>query len=168
MSEKSCTFAQNYQVRTTVERQSSDSRATVIHRNKAGYTQELTPNFSNTMSQVITSSGIDTIRGKTEGRSRGYFYQSKITGKTFYRERDETYQQNQSPRQKWNSAAFRYANAQLKQIITPEAKAKMQTDFETANHLASNGKSYATARAWKFNSLLYEYKQAHPFDGGHE
>lgn len=115
------------------------------------------------MSQVITSSGIDTLHGKTEGRSRGYFYQSKITGKTFYRERDETYQQNQSPRQKWNSAAFHYANSQYKLLTTPEAKAQLTADFEAAYHVATNGKTYATVRAWKFNSLLHDYKQAHPF-----
>ena len=117
------------------------------------------------MSQIITSSGIDTIHGKTDGRSRGYFYQNITTGRTFYRERDETYQQNQSPRQKWNSAAFKYANSQLKLITTPEAKAQLQADFEAAHHIASNGKTYATARAWKFNSLIFEFKQAHPFDG---
>lgn len=115
------------------------------------------------MSQVITSSGIDTLHGKTESRSRGYFYQSKITGKTFYRERDETYQQNQSPRQKWNSAAFHYANSQYKLLTTPEAKAQLTADFEAAHHVATNGKTYATVRAWKFNSLLHDYKQAHPF-----
>ena len=117
------------------------------------------------MSQVITSSGVDTIHGKTDGRSRGYFYQSKITGKTFYRERDETYQQNQSPRQKWNSAAFKYANSQLKLLATSEAKAQLQTDFDAAHYIASNGKTYSTARAWKFNSLIFEYKQTHPFEG---
>ena len=120
------------------------------------------------MSQIITSSGIDTIHGKTEGRSRGYFYQSKITGKTFYRERDETYQQNQSKRQKWNSAAFKFANSQLKLLTTTEAKAQLIADYEAAQHIASNGKTYITARAWKFNSLIHEYKQTHPFDSWQE
>lgn len=116
------------------------------------------------MSQIIPSSGIDTIHGKTESCSRGYFYQSKITGKTFYRERDETYQRNQSPRQKWNSAAFKYANSQLKLLTSPEAKAQLAADFEAAHHIASNGKSYTTVRAWKYNSLIHDYKQSHPFD----
>ncbi|MBQ2540660.1 MAG: hypothetical protein II551_03325 [Paludibacteraceae bacterium] len=115
------------------------------------------------MSQVITSSGIDTLRGKTDGRSRGYFYQSRVTGKTFYRERDETYQQNQSPKQKWNSAAFKFANTQLKSLTSPEAKAQLAADFEAAHHIASNGKTYTTVRAWKFNSLIHDYKQSHPF-----
>ena len=116
------------------------------------------------MSHVITSSGIDTLHGKFDGRSRGYFYQNKTTGKTFYRERDEDYQQNQSPRQKWNSAAFKYANSQLKLLTTSEAKAQLEKDYEAANGIATNGKTYTTVRAWKFNSLIHDYKQAHPFE----
>jgi hypothetical protein len=115
------------------------------------------------MSEIITSSGIDIIHGKTNKRSRGYFYQNKVTGKQFYRVRDENYQQNQSPRQKWNSAAFKYANAQLKLLTSPEAKAQLEADFEAAKHIASNGKTYTTVRAWKFNSLIHDYKQAHPY-----
>ena len=38
-----------------------------------------------------------------------------------------------------------------------------KSDFEAAKHVASNGKTYATSRAWKFNSLIHEYKVAHPF-----
>ena len=113
------------------------------------------------MSEIKTSSGIDEIRGKTNGRDSGYFYMRN--GKQFYRSREENYQQNQSPRQKWNSAAFKYANSQLKLLTTPEAKAQLAADFEAANHIASNGKKYATVRSWKFNSLLYDYKQSHPF-----
>ncbi|MBQ9426762.1 MAG: hypothetical protein IJU36_03940 [Paludibacteraceae bacterium] len=117
------------------------------------------------MSQVFPSASIDEIHGKPYGRSRGYFYQSKRTGKTFYRERVEDYQQHQSPRQKWNSAAFKAANTQLKQILNnPEAKARLLRDYESAGHIASNGKSYSTLRAWIFNSLIYDYKQAHPFE----
>jgi hypothetical protein len=77
--------------------------------------------------------------------------------------RNENYQQNQSPRQKWNSAAFKYANAQLKLLTSPEAKAQLEADFEAAKHIASNGKTYTTVRAWKFNSLIHDYKQAHPY-----
>lgn len=113
------------------------------------------------MSEIKTSSGIDEIRGKTDGRSRGYFYMRN--GKQFYREREETYQQNQSPRQKWNSAAFAYANSQLKLLTSLEAKSQLEADFEAAQHIASNGKTYKTSRAWKFNSLIHDYKQSHPF-----
>ena len=113
------------------------------------------------MSEIITSSGIEQIHGKTNGRDSGYYYMRN--GKQFYRTRAETYQKNQSPRQKWNSAAFAYANSQIKLLTTPEAKAQMAADFEAAKHIASNGKKYTTARAWKFNSLLYDFKQSHPY-----
>ena len=114
------------------------------------------------MSRIIASSGIEEIHGKTYNRDRGDFYMRN--GRQFYRERDEDYQKNQSPRQKWNSAAFKYANSQLKLLTSPEAKAQLAADFEAANHIASNGKTYTTVRAWKYNSLIYEYKQSHPFE----
>lgn len=113
------------------------------------------------MSKVKTSSGIEQIHGKTNGRDSGYFYMRN--GKQFYRSREENYQQNQSPRQKWNSAAFKYANSQLKLLTSPEAQTQLAADFEAANHIASNGKKYTTVRAWKFNSLIHDYKLAHPF-----
>ena len=114
------------------------------------------------MSKVTTSSGIEQIHGKTYGLDRGYFYMRN--GKQFYRERDEDYQQNQSPRQKWNSEAFAYANRELARLrATPELEAQLRSEYETADHLASNGKTYSTVWAWKFNSLLHDYKQSHPF-----
>ena len=114
------------------------------------------------MSRIIASSGIDQIHGKTYNRDRGYSYMRN--GRQFYRERDEDYQKNQSPRQKWNSAAFKYANSQLKLLTSPEAKAQLEADFEAAKHVASNGKTYTTVRSLKYNSLIHEYKQSHPFE----
>ena len=113
------------------------------------------------MSEIKTSSGIEQIHGKTNGCDSGYFYMRN--GKQFYRTREENYQKNQSPRQQWNSAAFKYANSQLKLLTSPEAKAQIEADFEAAKHVASNGKTYATSRAWKFNSLIHDYKLMHPF-----
>lgn len=114
------------------------------------------------MARIIASSGIEQIHGKTYNRDRGYFYMRN--GRQFYRERDEDYQKNQSPRQKWNSAAFKYANSQLKLLTSPEAQTQLAADFEAAYHIASNGKKYTSVRAWKYNSLIYEYKQSHPFE----
>ena len=114
------------------------------------------------MARIIASSGIEQIHGKTYNRDRGYYYTRN--GRQFYRERDEDYQKNQSPRQKWNSAAFKYANSQLKLLTSPEAKAQLEADFKAAKHVASNGKTYTTVRAWKYNSLIHEYKQSHPFE----
>ena len=115
------------------------------------------------MSRVDTSSAINAIQGKTNSQDSGYFYIRN--GKQFYRTREETYQKNQSPRQKWNSAAFAYAHKQLHAIkADAELSGQMQSEYETARHKAPNGKSYSTAHAWKFNSLLYEWKQSNPFD----
>ena len=115
------------------------------------------------MSEIITSSGIDIIRGKFKKTDAGYFYIRN--GKQFYRDREETYQKNQSPRQKWNSAAFKFAHQQLHELLAaPESVAQLNAEYEAAGHVASNGKSYTTLRAWKFNSLLHDYKQSHPFE----
>lgn len=85
-------------------------------------------------------------------------------GKQFFRTREETYQKNQSPKQKYNSEAFAYANAYMAQHYgTPETKAQLKAEFEASNHIGSNGKTYGTPWSWKFNSLLYNYKQLHPF-----
>ena len=115
------------------------------------------------MSEIITSSGIDIIRGKFKKSDAGYFYIRN--GKQFYRDRKEDYQKNQSPRQKWNSAAFKYAHQHLNKLLaTPESVAQLTAGYEAANHIASNGKPSTTLRAWKFNSLLHDYKQSQPFE----
>ena len=117
------------------------------------------------MAKITPVDYVQGISGKVSGKSSGYFYQSKQTGKTYYREREETYQANQSPRQKWNSAAFAYAHRELRKIeADPMQKEQMEKDYEQSNHRAPNGKSYTTAHAWKFNCLLHEYKQANPFE----
>lgn len=115
------------------------------------------------MSEIETSAGIDLLHGKFNKKNAGYFYVRN--GKQFYRDREETYQQNQSPRQKWNSAAFKYAHSLLHSIESDsELNAQMKAEYEAAHHQAPNGKTYTTAHAWKFNSLLFEYKQSHPFE----
>lgn len=115
------------------------------------------------MAKVKTVVLIDSIKGKLGDDGSGYFYMRN--GKQFYRTRKEDYQKNQSPRQKWNSAAFAYAHKQLHAIESDEAlRAQMNADYQAANHIAPNTKSYTTAHAWKFNSLLWEWKQANPFE----
>ena len=115
------------------------------------------------MAEIDTASAINQIHGKTNGKDSGYFYMRN--DKQFYRTRDETYQKNQSPKQKHNSAVFAYANAYMAQHYgTPERKAQLKAEFEAANHIGSNGKNYGTPWAWKFNSLQFEYRQSHPFE----
>ncbi len=115
------------------------------------------------MAEIDNTSAIDRIHGKLKKADPGYFYTRN--GKQFYRDREETYQKNQSPKQEYNSAVFAYANAQMAEhYSTPEGKAQLKAEFEAANHIGSNGKTYTTAWAWKFNSLQFEYKQSHPFE----
>ena len=115
------------------------------------------------MAEIDTASAINQIHGKTNGKDSGYFYMRN--GKQFYRTREENYQQNQSRRQEYTSSVFAYANAHMaKHYGTPEGKAQLKAEFEAANHIGSNGKTYGTPWAWKFNSLQFEYRQSHPFE----
>ena len=115
------------------------------------------------MARISTENPVESIKGKLGGTSSGYFYMRN--GKQFYRTREENDQQNQSPRQKWNSAAFAFAHKQLRAIESDALQtAQMNAAYEAANHLAPNGKSYPTAHAWKFNCLIHEYKQANPLE----
>ena len=114
------------------------------------------------MAEINTTSAIDEVRGKFKKADKGYFYIRN--GKQFYRDREETYQQNQSPKQKYNSEVFAYANAYMAQNYgTPERKAQLKAEFEAAHHIGSSGKTYGTPWSWKFNSIQFEYRQSHPF-----
>ena len=87
------------------------------------------------MAKIGTIHPIDYIKGKLGGTDSGYFYTRN--GKQFYRTREENYQQNQSPRQKWNSAAFAYAHRQLCTIESDTLQtAQMNADYDTTKHLA--------------------------------
>ena len=115
------------------------------------------------MAKIGTANPVESVQGKLTSKDSGYFYVRN--GKQFYRTREENYQQNQSPRQKWNSSAFAYAHKQLRAIESDDTQTtQMNTDYEMAKHIAPNGKSYSTAHAWKFNCLIHEYKQANPFE----
>ena len=115
------------------------------------------------MARVEPISILQTISGKVPGSKDTHFYNTK-TGKSFTRKREETYQRNQSPRQRWNSAAFAYAHAELRRIESdPALTEQMNADYEAAAHRAPNGRTYLTAHAWQFNTLLHAYKTAHPF-----
>ena len=115
------------------------------------------------MAKIGTIHPIDYIKGKLGGTDSGYFYTRN--SKRFYRTREENYQQNQSPRQKWNSATFAYAHKQLRAIESDATQtAQMNADYDAAKHLAPNGKSNPTALAWKFNCLFCEWKETNPLE----
>ena len=63
------------------------------------------------MAEIETTSTINLIRGKLKSTDPGYFYVRN--GKQHYRDRAEDYQKNQSPKQKYNSDVFAYANSYM-------------------------------------------------------
>lgn len=106
---------------------------------------------------------IEEMHGKIQKRDNAY--STFRHGKEFLIGREETYQKNQSPRQKWNSAAFAYAHQQLHQLESdPTTLAQMTADWDAANHLDAQGRLQQTAHGWKFNMLIAEYKIAHPLE----
>ena len=114
------------------------------------------------MAEIDPNAAINMIHGKLQKSDPGYFYVRN--GKQLYRDREETYQKNQSPKQKYNSAVFAYANAYMAEHYgTPEGKIRLKAEYEAAQHIGSNGKTYTTPWAWKFNSLQFEYRQSNPF-----
>ncbi|MCQ2323554.1 MAG: hypothetical protein MJZ53_01705 [Paludibacteraceae bacterium] len=104
------------------------------------------------------------LHGKTKKESKGYHYVTK-DGRTHYRERDESYQKNLSPRQIWNSQAFAYAHAQVPQYFaTEEATAATVAAWKEAKRGNTKAKMYADAHRWKFADLQDEWKSEHPFE----
>lgn len=115
------------------------------------------------MAEIKTSELVEEIHGKIKKQDTGY--STVRHGKQFFIGREEGYQKNQSPRQKWNSAAFAYAHQQLRLIESdPTTLAQMNAEWEAANHLDAQGRLQQTAHGWKFNMLITEYKSTHPFE----
>lgn len=83
------------------------------------------------MAEIETILSIDNVHGKLKKSDKGYFYVRN--GKQFYRDREETYQKKQSPRQKWNSEAFAYANRQLALLkSSPESEQLLRQEYEAS------------------------------------
>ena len=115
------------------------------------------------MAKVYTTQNVEKIHGKLKKTDKGYFFVRN--GGQFYRDRKETYQQFQSPKQKYNSEVFAYANSQMAQNYgTPEGKIRLEAEFKAAHRKGPNGATYKTPWSWKFAIYQFEYKQAHPFE----
>lgn len=98
------------------------------------------------MAKVDDLVPVGGIHGKIKMDDDGYFYMTQ-DGKQHYRKRKETYQQNQSPKQKWNSAAFRWAHKAV-----AEEKAAIGEGAIKWN------------RNKRFAELQREWKEAHPYE----
>ena len=117
------------------------------------------------MARISTENPVESIRGKLGGTSSGYFYMRN--GKQFYHTWGELPASRTNPSSEMELSAFACAHKQLRAVESDALQtAQMNADYDTAKHLAPNGKSYPTAHAWKFNCLIHEYKQANPMEQG--
>ena len=102
-----------------------------------------------------------SLTGKASRKSKGYHYE--VNGQHYYRERKENYQQNQSPRQKWNSAAFKYAHQQMLTLKSPEGEQQMEQAWKAANKMLA-GKPYKFPSKWQFSFFQLQWKTEHPYE----
>lgn len=111
---------------------------------------------------------VQTFRGKMSKKSEGYFYVTK-KGRQYFRLREETYQKNQSPRQKWNSLAFGYAHKQVRQLWSSQEQIDQVTqEWNTAHRIGPNARPYEDPKEWKFVILQQQWKLDNPFDAWYE
>jgi len=104
------------------------------------------------------------LHGKMSKNDPGYFFVTP-KGKQKYRTREETYQQNQSPRQKWNSRAFSEAHKQLNALWKiPAQIAQITQDWKDSMRFGPNNRVYDDAKAWKFAMLQQQWKLDNPFE----
>ena len=96
--------------------------------------------------------------GKMSKNDPGYFYVTQ-KGEQYFRKREETYQRNQSPRQKWNSLAFGYAHKQIRQLWSSDEQIdQVNQEWQTAHKIGPNNRPYPDAKGWKFAMLQVERK----------
>ena len=120
------------------------------------------------MSQAVLPHDIKALKGKMSKKSDGYFYVTK-KGRQYYRLREETYQKNQSPRQKWNSLAFGYAHKQIRQLwSTQEQIDQVTQEWNEAKRIGPNNRTYTDPKEWKFVMLQQQWKNDNPFDAWYE
>ena len=111
---------------------------------------------------------VQAFRGKMSKKSKGYFYVTK-KGRQYFRLREETYQKNQSPRQKWNSLAFGYAHKQVRQLWSSQEQIDQVTqEWNTAHRIGPNARPYEDPKEWKFVMLQQQWKLDNPFDAWYE
>ena len=106
--------------------------------------------------------------GKMSKNDPGYFYVTQ-KGEQYFRKREEKYQRNQSPRQKWNSLAFGYAHKQIRQLwSSDELIEQVNQEWQNAHKIGPNNRPYPDAKGWKFAMLQVDWKAEHPFETWYE
>ena len=117
---------------------------------------------------IKLESPAQSMHGKTSKDSDCYYYVTS-RGKQKYRKREETYQKNQSPRQKWNSLAFSAAHKQIRLLWSDENQvAQITQDWKDAMRIGPQNKPYEDAKGWKFALLQEQWKSEHPFETWYE
>lgn len=116
------------------------------------------------MAKIINAQPTQEIHGKLSSKDDVYFY-TNAAGQQLARKRVEDYQQNRSPKQRWNNLAFAYAHRQMPIAFADKAATQQVIDaWKTAHKLAPNGKLCHTVHNWKFAMLQHEWKTAHPYE----
>ncbi len=106
--------------------------------------------------------------GKMSKNDPGYFYVTQ-KGEQYFRKREEKYQRNQSPRQKWNSLAFGYAHKKIRQLwSSDELIEQVNQEWQNAHKIGPNNRPYSDAKGWKFAMLQADWKAEHPFETWYE
>lgn len=120
------------------------------------------------MSNVTTASHIQILHGKTSRHDKGYYYETS-KGRQKYRTRQEDYQQNRSPKQKWHTLSFVWAHAQIRLLFAdPQSVKQIERDYRAAMRRTPDGKVYVDAKGWKFAMLQQQWKTEHPFEPWYE
>ena len=84
--------------------------------------------------------------GKMSKNDPGYFYVTQ-KGEQYFRKREEKYQRNQSPRQKWNSLAFGYAHKKIRQLwSSDELIEQVNQEWQNAHKIGPNNRPYPDAK----------------------
>ena len=104
--------------------------------------------------------------GKMSKNDPGYFYVTQ-KGEQYFRKREEKYQRNQSPRQKWNSLAFGYAHKKIRQLwSSDELIEQVNQEWQNAHKIGPNNRPYPDAKGWKFAMYKPTGKQNIPSKPG--
>ena len=116
------------------------------------------------MAHVENELPVHLMHGKLEKKSRGYYYVTP-DGKQKYRTREENYQQNRSPKQKWHTASFVWAHQQIGLLWQdPQQRKQVEADWKQAMRLTPDGKRYPDPKGWRFAMFQMQWKEEHPYE----
>jgi len=120
------------------------------------------------MAHVENELPVRLLHGKPERKSKGYYYVTP-DGRQKYRTRNENYQQNRSPKQKWHTASFVWAHQQIGLLWQdPQACAQIEADWKQAMRRTPDGRFYPDPKGWRFALFQQQWKEEHPYEQWYE